>query len=464
MLILSKMKLSRHNKMLMGLMTIVFCVLMFFVVTIKGGQEPTILLLATAIFVLQLKYLANLYGTIFSPMLLFLIAFYSFQNGQLLLYSLNIPFNRFYIDYFGAHLSSVILFSAFSTILAGFAAMLSGTFSVRYSHRKDTETEVVTSQVMTNAYYGALITGMVAFILLVFKIYHYYTGGGYFGVRLFESDVPRLLSMLEYQYPAFILLIHVYQTEYSWKYKLLKYSFIIWLLVTAFLGDRTTGLAGILSIGLLNIHQNGMSRRSKWIVGVVFILIILLSQLISFSRIGLPLNELLSSEYSIATMFLNEVGFSWFPLAGIISLVPQVEAYQLGTTYLTSVVSGLISSALDPTGTLGALTQQALIYEKWQLDYFKQFDFGLGFSLNAEAYMNFGYYGLIAIFVEILIVSYFIGRHLKTCSKWEVYQTFVLLFFWITLPRRSSYYIWNAIFYAIILMKFYTFKIKWIRH
>lgn len=462
MLILSKMKLSKQDKILMAIIAAIFFLLMFTVFTLEADQETTVFLLSTVIFGLQLKYLANRYGTFFSPMLLFLIAFYCFQNGQLLLYSLEVPFNRFYIDYFGVYLPPVFLFSSFSTIIAGFAAMLSATFSFgRYEANKQ-DTEEVSTNVLTNSYYGLLLTGVVALALLAIKIYHY-RQMGYFGVRQFEGTVPRLLTMLEYQYPAFAILILVYQTKNSWKRQLVNYSFILWLITTAFIGDRTTGLAGILTLGLLNIYQNEMSRQSKLFLGLISAVIVLFSQLVSFFRIGLPLNELLSSEYSVLTMFLNEVGFSWFPLAGIISLVPQVEFYQLGGTYFNSLISGLIPSFLDPTGTLSAVTSQALLYEQWQSNYFGQFDFGLGFSLNAEAYMNFGYYGLIAIFVEILVVSHFIGRHLKTCSKWEIYQTFVLLFFWFTLPRRSSYYIWNAIFYTIILMRVYAFKVRWVR-
>lgn len=41
-------------------------------------------------------------STLLTPGLIFLISFYLFQNGQILLYSLSVDFNTFYINKFGA--------------------------------------------------------------------------------------------------------------------------------------------------------------------------------------------------------------------------------------------------------------------------------------------------------------------------------------------------------------------------
>ncbi|MDD4690475.1 MAG: hypothetical protein PHE51_12140, partial [Eubacteriales bacterium] len=54
------------------------------------------------IFIYYFCILGKKAGTFFSSYAVFLIVFYLFQNGQVLLYALNIPFDTFYVDKYGS--------------------------------------------------------------------------------------------------------------------------------------------------------------------------------------------------------------------------------------------------------------------------------------------------------------------------------------------------------------------------
>ena len=187
------------------------------------------------------------------------------------------------------------------------------------------------------------------------------------------------------------------------------------------------------------------------IVGVV---IIVLTPIIAITRVEGDLASVSETNYLVS--FVSELGGSCFPLMFVMDIVPSKEPFFWGSAYLTSVIGGLFPSSLDFFGFLKTINEHSLLVETWQFKYL-DYTFGIGFSLNAEAYANFGWFGLLAIYVFGLIIFHF----LKTCSisiirdPWQIYKICILLYFWFTLPRRQTYFIWNSLFYGIILMYVY---------
>ena len=103
-------------------------------------------------------------------------------------------------------------------------------------------------------------------------------------------------------------------------------------------------------------------------------------------------------------MVFEELGGSVFPLFVMMNIVPSIEPFQYGKQYLLSFFAAIIPSAVDFTGIATKLTQDWSIFEEWIKRYYGQYKFGLGFSLNAEAYINFGWLGIIAIFLLMIVV------------------------------------------------------------
>ncbi len=149
----------------------------------------------------------------------------------------------------------------------------------------------------------------------------------------------------------------------------------------------------------------------------------------------------------------------------MMNIVPSIEPFQYGKQYLLSFFAAIIPSAVDFTGIATKLTQDWSIFEEWIKRYYGQYKFGLGFSLNAEAYINFGWLGIIAIFLLMIVVLSNLSTaniQKKFGSKYGVYKVTVLLYIWMTLPRRSSYYIWNGLFWCVFIMGLY-FRVMCLR-
>lgn len=420
----------------------------------------TSVLSSFVLFVLELVYICKENKNAFNPTFLFLLSFYFFQNGQLLLYALGIDFNDFYINTLKQHLINVCLFSSISAIIAGYSGIICQGLRINNRDKEYAVDKYNKDSLHQAMWLGFLVTAIVAVPLVLIKMY-YAIGGGYSAVRIFEGQIPSIINFIEYMFMPFSVLYLSYFNQENTK--MVKIITIIWLLLTSLCGDRTTGISGLLILFYLNYIKTTPPKKKN--NSNIFKIILVSLFLIIFVRVAYLFrtqNEISVSsffDYHFVSGFISEIGFSCFPLFTMMNTVPYFEPYLKGKGYLQSLIGGLIPSFVDPTGTIKTINSQSRIFESWQTMYFKQYSFGFGFSLNAEAYINFGWYGLIAIFIIcIIVLSFLKNKNLKIKKDgWELYTTSILLFLWFTLPRRDSYYIWKAISYSIIIVRLYLY-------
>lgn len=402
---------------------------------------------------------------LFTPTIMILAAFYLFQNGQLLLLALGIEFNDFYISTLKQYSSDVAIYSSISNVLTGFAALImTKPVSDEYLPRKARRIDELTPEFIEfAAKVGVILTGVVTIPLVLIKTY-IGMGGGYSAVRTFESGIPSVFNFIEYMFMPFAVLMIVYAGKE--RNKPIKIAVAVWAILTALCGDRTTGIGALVVLIFLSYLQaEESSEEDKPSTGkkmVRFLLIIFLGVLLLlFIQIAYAVRTKgdlnLGSFSGLITDTISDLGFSCFPLFTMMNIVPAFEAFQLGKGYVLSMIGGLIPSFIDVTGTIGKINQQSRIFETWQTQYYSQYNFGLGFSLNAESYINFGWFGLIAIFVLMLVVFGMLNscRYDDETDQWGRYKICILVFLWFTLPRRDSYYVWKAISYSIIIMYLY---------
>lgn len=412
------------------------------------------------IFLIELYYIKQKQGSYFTPTIIFLIAYYLFQNGQLLLISFDIDITNLIAYSLSDHTRDVAVFSGISNVIAGFAAyiMILPPSSALHHHRAWGNEKNIAGYIM----FPLSISIVVAYILLYYKVIAFLSGG-YFAVRAFESTIPEFIGIFDYFYFPFSLLIILYDSNRIHA-KFISKLLIIWLLVIALCGNRTTGLAGILTIAYVNFFCLQASKSFKnrgslrWILFTgAGLAIIGLSVFIAHFRINRD-NE---TELGLIANFISETGGSVTPLYTSMEVVPNQEPFLMGTGYFYSMVGGFLPSYLDFTGTIREIVEKSRYSARWHERYFGQYTWGLGFSLNAEAYANFGWAGLVAIFFVCCLIFYFLRfNHLNFRYKNEIYLSCVLLFLWATLPRRDTYYIWNALFYAVFLIKIYLLIIN----
>lgn len=415
------------------------------------------------IFIFEIFYVSRVSKSFFTPSLLFLMAFYVFQNGQLLLYALNIKFDSTYLVLLDAYLLDVAIFSSISNMLAGLAGVL------LTKRPNDHELPVNVSQdrydrhrVSSAALMGIAITGIVAIPLLIIK-FSIVLRGGYAAVRLYEEGIHQIINLFEYLFVPFSFLFLIYVKD-DHKKKFYYIAILIWMIMTALVGDRTTGVSGIATIVYV-IYTNRLPKNSskkKKVNSIIKIVLVGLAIAV-FIQVAFAFREqanvgdvIVGSQNRLIKTFA-ELGFSSFPLFTMMSIVPKQESFLYGQGYLLSIIGGLIPASIDPTGLIKSIVDQSRIFERWQTVYFSDFKFGFGFSLNAEAYVNFGWFGLLSVFLLCIFVLFMLGKHknIREQNSFDRYTTIILMYSWFTLPRRDSYYVWNAIMYCIILMRVY---------
>lgn len=386
----------------------------------------------------------------------FLLVFYIFQNGQLLLFALNADYNYLYIEKFSiAQLQQSVLFSS----LCMFAAYYAAVFSMdRHDTWIEKEINAYSAPIIFKiARVGLVLTSLVAFALLLVK-FVVWLGAGYSGVMIFERTVPSILGAVESLYPAFSILTIVSGLKSGYKTRFWFLLFLFWGLTTAVMGDRTTGI-GVIAIVLL-MHYFGYFGTSRikhkftfWLGGiVVFWLISVIFSIRSHDQYTF------GSAFSIVTDVVYELGFSFFPLSAIMKMCPDVHGYLYGASMLSSVVTGFFPSSLDVLGLFDKLADYASVPTHWIADRYR-YGFGMDCSLNAEAYANFGMYGFVAMFVICSIIASALKRvdYNSDQNVFSQYIGFALLFAWFTLPRRRSYYIYNKIFWYVLVVGLFVF-------
>lgn len=419
-----------------------------------------IVLDAFIVVIVEIYTISKLSGSFINPSIIFLIVYYLFQNGQLILLALGVDFDMYYINTLYSYTDDVVLFSSISAMIAGFSGVICTNTNNKQLYETISSVDRYDPQNVSNAaFVGFSFTGIIAIALMVMKI-PYGLSGGYSAVRAFESTISPILNFAEYLFIPFCILCLVFETTRI-RRNLVMCVAVLWLIFTAVLGDRTVGIAGIFVVFFVGFQKDAGNPRKKrkliFKISILGIILLLLTNIISITRI--QGDFVMTSVFETVIKFVSELGFSCFPLFTVMSIVPEFESFQYGVGYLASLITGFIPSFLDPTGTISAMFQYSDIIQTWHDTYFNQYNFGLGSSLNAEAYANFGWYGLISLFFLNLVIFSFLGMNnlkaIKEKRGWKLYITCVLLFLWFTLPRRHSYYVWKGIAYGLVFVRFY---------
>lgn len=387
----------------------------------------------------------------------FLAIFYIFQNGQLLLYTFGFNFDYYYVEKFSAELLiQSVLFSNLCMCSAFAAAIFS------FDEKKGWVSKRI-DVISTNVIYeasriGLILSGIEACGLMAIKLV-IWLGGGYSAIIIFEAAVPSILGMVEALFPAFCILTIVSGVKMEYRTRMVTAIFLLWGILTAMIGDRTTGIGVIVIVllmyyyGLFSSIDTGKSfdlkKKVMFAVGGLVTLF-----LIAFAANFRNHDEFtLGSLFSVIGSVIYELGFSFFPLSAIMDMCPGTHSFLYGESMFSSAVTGFFPESLDVLGIFNSLADKASIPTHWIADRY-QYGFGMDCSLNAEVYANFGMFGFVAMFV----ICAFVAASLKKVdyksdkNVFSQYVGFALLFGWFTLPRRRSYYIYNKIFWYVLMI------------
>lgn len=393
--------------------------------------------------------------SIFSNISLLYLSFVFFQFGIPILYAFNKNYYNNYVQLFSS--GSVIKGEIYTIFCIQLFCLgiLSSKILINKEHR------LIFSNT-TWANNNAMVI-KAATLLFLFSAVIYIPIITYAGFVLHSRDYNlSIISKLASQYyftSAFLILCY----SKNKKLRITIYLMFIFVCVAAMMtGGRTQGLVPLMAL-LVYINNYKDSKISKnygkkvmknLFLGIGFCIIFFLIVYIAFARTQEGSTQQLGISGSIQA-FLNELGFNFTSLLFVMSSI-SLYSLKLGASYI-GAFGALIPESLDITGFVKYYFNNISGSNWLQNTYGNVFGFGLGFSLIAESYYDFGNYGVLIILLLGLLVGRLLVKDPSECSNWEKYIEIVLLLGFITVFRRDFYQLLKQVEYSIFFMALYLY-------
>jgi oligosaccharide repeat unit polymerase len=138
--------------------------------------------------------------------------------------------------------------------------------------------------------------------------------------------------------------------------------------------------------------------------------------------------------------FLNQ-GSNLMALTNTITYLESGNSYLYGLSYLSGIINGL------SLGIFRILESRS----SWLSNFFSNGVSGYGFSLEAEAYFNFGFLGVFIIFFLISLYYLFIENRAKSGTQFGKLLFYHFLFFFIYGIRGEFLMVFKSIIYTTII-------------
>lgn len=399
-----------------------------------------------------------------SPYVIFLIVMYVFQTGQSLMYPFDIVTERDLVGFYGITIGGVfkaqlVSFSFLSFFQIG-SLVYSPPFNQKITH--STKYEYQNKRLIHVGCFLAIISVYPYYDELIHRaVLSMLRGYG----ALYEEEekvgLANIQGMLaDYFIPALICLFIGYHSS---KKKRLT-IFAILLLNSAIIlvtGGRTEA---VIIMSLILILQNylvkSFTKKDMIIIGAAGMMVLVLLAGISKMRTNTSRNiedtfSFQSDDNENAIIeAISEMGSTMFCQIWTEEILSRTDDYRLGSSYaysFTSIIPNIgfweIHPAKEHANLGNWLTNE------------KGLSFGTGFSMVAEAYINFWYFG--ALFMAMLgyFATALFGRLNNAIKLGNIaFIAFILVLFWFSLkiPRNSFIGVIRTIFYFALPIYWYA--------
>ncbi len=406
-------------------------------VGLLGGM--TFLVFAYAYCVITRRVLS--FGLIFTAML-FLFCF-----GQFFLCGLGVKYDYFFeADYYRSlfgYDDFYVLYGEIVSALALGAFQLSMLLWSKPQDRALNDKSNVEDR-------AAVLTAKILFafsfpVMIVYKFYclSYALINGYASVSVLEQ--PFLIRFVGVFFiPASIMLLVAFRGRVK-RFKLICTLLIAYSVIGLAIGGRTEPLILLTGITALILRDKKIKARTIiycFIGGYVVVTLMVSVADIRVAAnknflfaIGIFLENLVTFR-SISSL-VGEMGFSGSSTVWTIYLIKTGrQEFYYGTTYV-GAVANILPSSMDVFGLLSGLNEYCYL-EGWLTETLN-FNFGVGFNLIAEAYLNFGVGAIGVMFVYAAVLNR-VFDYARGDGVWNTYKALVMFAVLMTLPRRASLY------------------------
>ena len=397
---------------------------------------------------------------------IYFLSFWLFQFGVPVIYVFRENYNNFYINLFTNEvLNSAAVFSVLSIIITSIGLII-GFQICQNNNRTDRKASKLSNVICNNkvivcsaAFYLFIISALVVLPITGYAAFRQLLNNGYtIASRNVMTQNGLLKFFQEFFYSSGILLI-VFDTK-KFRRRLVIILYIIASVIMMLLADRAQGLVSlfvffyyefVLKNEKKTVKKSALSRLGFVVIGIVSVVVL---EFIAAARQGKDgFTSILNG--SILLNFVQELGFNFTSICFMMELIPYVSPFRYGSTYIASLIK-LIPSSFDILGLFNNdfFTSGEMWLYNFNHNNGRSFlDFGVGYSLNAEAYFNFSWFGLILLFVLGIIVALLFGK--KNDNNWSTYVHLVLLLDLLLLPRRQFFTLLKSVEYGILFMAIY---------
>lgn len=409
-------------------------------------------------------------GTMLAPYIVFLVSAYTFTFGQSLLFVFDkVSPERDLMNLFN---SSEIMPAQYLTLVFLGFFHIGGLFSCNYNNKYvvlNKPYSLYEKDCINNQKNGIRKVGKLFLLISTFpyiieriSIFFIVLTTGYGG--LYEQEIKigifNIINILsQYFLPGILcfLLIEESKKKRNFYILLLIFEIVFWMYV----GGRSTGVI-VTSIVIMYYHFYIKKIRFKQaaILAVSGFFFVSLLGIIAETRsdVNATIKESLIQNMGQGEAFysaISEMGGSMYPMITTMELVPTHYEYKYGSSYLfslSSIIPNLGFWDLHPAMKYGNLND-------W-LQNAMNLNYGPGYSIVAEAYINFGNYGWLIM----MIIGYCFGKIFNVNIRNQknpllLVLSFIFCFLIIKTVRNSFLSTVRSIFYYIIpiylIVKYY---------
>ncbi len=390
-------------------------------------------------------------GRFISSMMLIIFAFIAFQFGIPILYAFDSRYSNWYMQFVELpYLIAGVIYTVFCIQFFILGASICS-YSASEGKRKllfDAPFLTDVSSVTNIAFIGFIATGLIAIPRAALFLRMSLTAG--IGVARMTYPTGGIVNIARGLFIPFGLLLLVYLPNNRRK-RIVASLLIIYSLLSALAGDRTEGLTLMACLVLYFLFSSKTQTQfTPFVRGIILFAagaaLLWLLSVIAQIRMGYSARGM-SIGNSIEAA-LGEMGFNSLTISFQMQVAPQ---HTYGLSYLSSLTT-LIPTSVDVAGINQAVAKFAAAsnYQSVMEQNYSWATFGLGYSLIAESWVNFGFAGCLAISV----IGGFISRLLSVNSEslFGRYMSFVFLWAFLTLPRRDIGWLLNALEWDFLII------------
>lgn len=394
---------------------------------------------------------------------LYLLLFALFQYGLPIAYVIDNSYHNYYIGLFSDYLLinavnytvlSIQVYTLFSSLIV--VNHNSKHYKIKGSG-KWTKT-ILSNQdiVATAALWMFIITGIFAVPINLSSAINALRSGAAISnqYRGAMSDTGVLRALQQYYFPSALVFL-CFSTSKS-KKKIVSFFYFVVALAMIAVADRSGGVSALIVYALYKYNNaNPKKKRENGILLLcASLFLIIISVIIARYRTTGNIATSISGNYFSAA--LEEMGFNFTSLCFVMDYIPSNTGFRYGLSYLVSFVL-LIPKTLGLNSVYPTL--QSYLGETWLYNANKLYgrnhlSFGVGFSLIAESYYNFGWWGIIVMIPLSYLITYFIKED-QYDDNWHSYLKLALMLSFFTLPRRQFADALKALEYSLFFMMLY---------